>query len=682
MQDKSGIILNTVEKSTPNQKDKRKILVIVILGFALIFRFYGISNESFWTDEVLTDGFSQKGVSHILEVNARDCHPPLYYLLIYIYRGIIGDSEIALRSYSSLWSLLGIFFLFLLAREIGGWRVGIISLILSAVNPLDICFAQEARMYSQAVSISTIGSYFLWRWINSSNKDSCSGRLNKWRIGYTICAIAMLYTHYVTIIILLAQGIFALVLFSRRRQWINIIILFETVLLTGLIFLPWYAYVLGFRDSLYNIAVAWIGVIPIQDCFLFLGREFFWGHLWEMGDILWLPTLILPAFILYGYIRVVMKVQAKDISFPITIEEPRLVRVLYPLWLLFGPVLIAMIITRIYYPVYFPRRFSLFILPQFLILAGIACCSFRKKIMTWLFTSIICAVMFAGTIAQYFTNQKIDWREFAKVWKEEPRPAKIVFFPYYLWMTADYYTKGHILSASKEELEKLLPYLADSEIWVCWDKDYTYRSWKGEFEYYHWLNALGTIHEIPLTKNRLRVRAIKIGNSSVPEDFRKRFAQWFGPFDIPGRITGFEDASQFYTLECEPPKKIFIWSKSESFFSLEDNNNIDTVVLNVQYPPPVPSDYKPELKIYIVRSEDSTGLFDHPPVKAIDNFCPGEFEIELSEPEGSGKIWIGWTINPVNLKRAKVTNDARDLGLRINWIGLLKSSKNISLKDN
>ena len=122
--------------------------ILVIVAVALGVRLAGLDREAFHIDELYSSQFSDAKTQKILRFNAKDVHPPLYTLMLARWRGVFGSSRWDHRSYSVLWSILGLGALGLLARDLTK-SPGTAALVmaLAAVHPLDVFYAQEARMY-------------------------------------------------------------------------------------------------------------------------------------------------------------------------------------------------------------------------------------------------------------------------------------------------------------------------------------------------------------------------------------------------------------------------------------------------------------------------------------------------------------------------------------------------------
>jgi len=671
--------MEEAQQGKPGSRLKRIAVVLLLLAVALGLRFYGIGRESFWDDEVWAVVGSDGSVAKILQNNANDVHPPFFPLALHFWRAALGDSDIRIRAYSLPWSVLGLLALFLLARDIGGWTVASIALILGAVNPLHIYFAQEARNYSQVVALLSLGSWCLWRWITVVSGSPQSSKWRWWAVGYTLCALGAIYTHYMSVMVLVAQGLFALLWFAAHKRWTSVAGYLASALVVMLLFLPWFLYVFHFRPTFYHHALAWMTPPTTQDYYSFLGREFFWGQVMQVWGgwqppsphgWWWQPTMVLPLAVFAVCLWHLFESPASDAS---QARQRGGLGIIYLFWLMAGPLILVVLTNHYYHPLYFRSRFALFLLPSFLILSAMACATFRNRRMTWLAAAVLGGVMLAGSGIMLHTREKLDWRGFVQAWqKRQPAPAA-VFFPRGIEVVGAYYLKHPYVSPTKSDIEKLLPQLEGSDLWVCSVPGYTFFmwDWQTEFDYYQWLLCLGKVHDVRLP-NSLFVQSVSIPKPLPREN--ERLYRWFEPRDIYRKIEGFGVPSDFSAPAFDPATSTsFRWSVPTARFCLRDCDRVSTVILNVQLPPAPTPEYRPALKIYTKRGENNSTLFASPPAAEIGDYRSGPFEVQLRVPPGAGPLWIGWTINGVKPASSAPARDDRELGLRINWIGAKKS---------
>jgi uncharacterized membrane protein len=163
-------------------KGKRSHIIAVVLILGILFRFINLDGKLYWYDETLTSlrisghtqtelvekAFngrvitvkelqqkyqypnSEKGLKDAINAFAGNAeHSPLYYLMARFWGQTFGNSVTNIRSLSAFISLLAfpcIYWLCLelFASSITGW----VAVILIAVSPFHVLYAQQARQYS------------------------------------------------------------------------------------------------------------------------------------------------------------------------------------------------------------------------------------------------------------------------------------------------------------------------------------------------------------------------------------------------------------------------------------------------------------------------------------------------------------------------------------------------------
>lgn len=194
------------------------LLLIGLMLLAFWLRLHNISAFSFWTDEGLTPLRSSYSIAQILRneiiiqgVITKDTHPPFYYLTIHVLRPLFGETDLAYRYPSLLASLLLVPLLYQFGRRLGGRGMGWVAAGLTAVNPLHVWYANEARMYSLYVLLMAGAAYALWRAVSG-------GELRRWLPLYLLLAGLGLYTHYTAVFLIAFQAPFWVWLLWRQGQ--------------------------------------------------------------------------------------------------------------------------------------------------------------------------------------------------------------------------------------------------------------------------------------------------------------------------------------------------------------------------------------------------------------------------------------------------------------------------------
>jgi mannosyltransferase len=163
-------------------------------------RIAGLADESLWHDEAHSALMARLGVVEIVQASATaDNNPPLYYLILYWFTGLMGaDSESWLRAPSVIFGILGIWGTFLAAKEIGGPIVGLWAAALVALSVFHVQYSREARMYTLLYAAATLNVYLFLRL--RAGKTTTA-------VLWAVCAVTTLFAHTVGLFVVLAQHV-------------------------------------------------------------------------------------------------------------------------------------------------------------------------------------------------------------------------------------------------------------------------------------------------------------------------------------------------------------------------------------------------------------------------------------------------------------------------------------------
>lgn len=270
------------------------LTIIFLLGF--VARLVNITAESVWVDE----GFSYWAIRHddMLRVIINDVHPPIYFIGLRIWAGWTGISELALRYFSLLPSLLSIAVIYRVAIEIQRLRgasigyVPVIAALLLALADMEIYMSQTIRMYTWHVLWVLVSMWFFLRWVRLERRHDL--------IGWTIANILLLYTQYLGLATIGAQALFILLFMSNRQRLIG----WGAIALACLTFVPWGLEVVAGQTA--NVGTGFN--VPST-----LASLWAWRIEWFTGQ--WALTLLLAVFgipvLIYSPTQ-----QVKQVRFP------------------------------------------------------------------------------------------------------------------------------------------------------------------------------------------------------------------------------------------------------------------------------------------------------------------------------------------------------------------------------
>jgi 4-amino-4-deoxy-L-arabinose transferase-like glycosyltransferase len=115
-----------------------------IAVLALGLRFFELGRFSLWIDEVRSLIDSDTLHRALLD----SYHPPASYVILWAFRQLFGDGNLAVRAPSALAGTGTVVVVMLLARRLGAGRVGAVAAgLLLAIAPAAVGLAREARMY-------------------------------------------------------------------------------------------------------------------------------------------------------------------------------------------------------------------------------------------------------------------------------------------------------------------------------------------------------------------------------------------------------------------------------------------------------------------------------------------------------------------------------------------------------
>ncbi len=158
-------------------------------------------------------------------------HGPLYFVVLNLWRSLVGSDLFLLRLLSLFFGLLVIALTYRLAVSIRGRELGLIAILIISFLAFHLYYSHIARMYTL---LPLISGWLLWSYWQVVHSAKVSPR---WaRLSLLSSAALILYVHYFGIMILAAIGIYHLFVVEKNRQWWQVLLL---MVIAGLLFLPW-----------------------------------------------------------------------------------------------------------------------------------------------------------------------------------------------------------------------------------------------------------------------------------------------------------------------------------------------------------------------------------------------------------------------------------------------------------
>lgn len=122
--------------------------LVAILLVAAALRSAGIGWPALWLDEANTWRIAHAPLAELPPLLANDSSPPLYYALLHVWMGIVGDGVVALRALSAALGVALVGAVFALARALHSVRAGLLSAWVVAASPVQVFYSQQVRMYA------------------------------------------------------------------------------------------------------------------------------------------------------------------------------------------------------------------------------------------------------------------------------------------------------------------------------------------------------------------------------------------------------------------------------------------------------------------------------------------------------------------------------------------------------
>jgi len=283
-------MFNKQFRTVIDSKYKYTIAFFLILLGAVLIRFVNLTTETLWYDEIFGIQISYYSASFfdILEYSKETYYTPLYYIMLRWWLLVFENNALYARLLSVIFSMSSLALVYYFGKQLLGRRPAIIAMLLMALAPLQVEFAQEARPYAIFSFVALLSMYYFWQFIQDHTKI-------KNLILLTAINVIGMYMHYDYFILIAAQvGIIILIhtvpyykgdsspLFKKAVFWWG---------LQGILFVPWFVYALipnltGVNYALskgapriYSIFLEgdlWFNVVDVaeslQELLIFLGQ--------------------------------------------------------------------------------------------------------------------------------------------------------------------------------------------------------------------------------------------------------------------------------------------------------------------------------------------------------------------------------------------------------------------------
>ena len=384
--------------------------LVLILFLAAALRVAHIDSESVWLDEAFSITVARTTVPNILEQTALDVHPPLYYVLLFLWTHVAGTSTAAARMLSTTLGLAVIVAAYGFARRFLNLRVAMIAALLLAVTPFQVEFSQEARMYTLLTLLSTMAMHAFMALFDRQSRV--------WAAVLATATGLLLYTHVYGLFTVAAQAGVLAWEWRRGHSGARRIAATWMRCLAGalIMFAPW-------------LAIFLFQTFRVQEAF-WIERLPWYGFLHPLlvyaGSIP-LAVTYFAAVMLGGY-RLATR--------PQTDSRPTAPALL--LWTAV-PIMLPFLLSAAFRPI-FLAKYTIAGSVPYALLAAVGVSSIDRRAWRRAALALLLALAGYGLFTFYTKHRKNDWRTAAAQLEASARPGDlVVFYPHFQQIPFDFY---------------------------------------------------------------------------------------------------------------------------------------------------------------------------------------------------------------------------------------------------
>lgn len=184
------------------------LLILIGLELRLVF-----IDLPLWYDEaqsvlIAKMSFPQGINNYLLNVDLQ--HTPFYFYILHFWIYLFGESDIALKILSLIFSLLSIPYSYKLAKNFVDEKFALIAPLFLVFNTFNIVYATEVRMYSIILFLTLLSINYLFEYLKTDNTKSL--------LKLTFINFLMPYSFIGSIIFVIAQVISTIIFYAKSKN--------------------------------------------------------------------------------------------------------------------------------------------------------------------------------------------------------------------------------------------------------------------------------------------------------------------------------------------------------------------------------------------------------------------------------------------------------------------------------
>ena len=210
---------------------------IIFLAFMIgVFNLYDGSVSLSEANSLRHLGLNQENSNNITDViNSviikSPQHPPVYFVMLNFWYDLLGSDPGILRLLALFWSILTVAMTYRLGTTLNTHRGGVYASLMAVSSWSFMYYSHEIRQYSLVIFISASLLWLYWTIISRKSPVP----IRYWIALFVLSAVSV-YTHYFCILVLIAIGLYHLLIVRKDARWMRLV---AVEILAGITFIPW-----------------------------------------------------------------------------------------------------------------------------------------------------------------------------------------------------------------------------------------------------------------------------------------------------------------------------------------------------------------------------------------------------------------------------------------------------------
>jgi hypothetical protein len=234
-------MLNYVRDNRMSMIFPKWMIMVFVLVLIFGYNIDGVNRYTIRRDELTTLGHIGALVKNTHEFTITDTiaslsfyssdHAPAYYIFANIWGHVVDFNYFALRMLSVWFGMITVAATYRIGHSIISHTTGFYAAIILGTNIVFYANFHEMREWSMMLMLSTLNLALYW---HLAHKPKSSMPLELIVLFFSV--VISLYTSYLTIFMLLAIGLYHLLVMPKNKRWGQIS---ATVIVAGFFFIPW-----------------------------------------------------------------------------------------------------------------------------------------------------------------------------------------------------------------------------------------------------------------------------------------------------------------------------------------------------------------------------------------------------------------------------------------------------------